>query len=159
MIPWLVNGDETTRPFLASATIVLRAKSLDEGVLRLVAKHGFSISATDNGLVNREIVAEAITDAASKMSVSKKSPGIVILDGHSTHLSRELIRAAAEAFLWPIILPSNLSTMLQVGDLGPNGRIEITYKQRYTMLKPLIYFTISCWTKTESSRVSTASSE
>ena len=133
VIPWLVNGDEHEKAYLASATIITRSKSIPRKAAERIKQSGFSIAGTENGLVNKEIVADGVADAAKRMRVSRQSPGILILDGHASHLSRELIAVARKNYLWAMILPSNLSTLLQVGDLGPNARIEQAYKSAYSM--------------------------
>ena len=67
-----------------------------------------------------------------KMNCSRENPVIFICDGHSSHLTREATAVLTKFGAIALCEPSNLSTILQVGDNGINGAIGSLYKNGYT---------------------------
>jgi hypothetical protein len=69
-----------------------------------------------------------------KMNTSRENPGILFVDGHSSHLTRAFSKLAAQHHIYVICEPSNLSIMLQTGDNGGNAFIGFEYARFFNSI-------------------------
>lgn len=58
-------------------------------------------------------------------------PGIVFIDGHSTHVTRPFIDLEAKHGLHVVVEPSHTSMVLQLEDVGMKMFIKLNYSREY----------------------------
>jgi hypothetical protein len=127
-VPWLC-GDGT----LASATLIQRdRKTIDSRFVKPLMDADFAYFATDNGLQSPQTFVQDLERVLAKIQCSVEDPVVFICDGHSSHLTREATAVMAKHGAIALCEPSNLSTILQVGDNGVNGPIGSLYKKGYS---------------------------
>ena len=69
---------------------------------------------------------------APRCGTSFENPGILFIDGHSSHVTRPFIQLAARYGLHVVVEPSHTSMILQVPDVGVNKFIKRSYCREYT---------------------------
>ena len=62
---------------------------------------------------------------------SYENPGVVYIDGHTSHVTKDFIELAAKHSIYVVVEPSHTSMLLQVADLGINLFIKEQFGREY----------------------------
>jgi hypothetical protein len=116
---------------LIHTQIITRASSVSSYTSKLLAKD-FTFGRTEKGMQTDASFVRFAEDWMPKVGATLACPGIVVLDGHISHLSRKFTRLALQNHLIVICEPSHMSILLQAGDNGVNAYVDKTYSREYT---------------------------
>ena len=141
VMPWFA-GDR-----VKLFTVLVPGQSVDSNAARIILKPGecededvctTGLTATSRGsqtdasmLSSVKAFVEIIREEGK---VTRANPGVLVMDGHITHLLRPIRDILESAFIFPVIEPSWLSATLQYGDNGANALIDSLYRKHYTTL-------------------------
>lgn len=92
----------------------------------------FSLGSTANAQMTDELFLAYARKWLPKVGATREEPGIVVLDGHTTHVQEEFMRLAREHHIYVVVEPSHTSMFLQGPDNGINKFLKATYATSYT---------------------------
>jgi hypothetical protein len=130
---WTVTPVISASGHLLMTQLIFRGGSLGVETVKKVTKD-IMVHRFDNGVQNDKSWVEFATEWMKKVPTSPSCPGVVFVDGHSSHLTRKFTKLAAEHHLYVICEPSNLSILLQTGDNGANAFIGSEYAKEYSTM-------------------------
>jgi hypothetical protein len=139
---WTINPVILASGHLLASQLILRGASIGVDTLRKVSGN-LLIHRHDNGVSSDKSWLEFAEMWMPKMQTSLENPGILVVDGHFSHLSRAFTRLAAKNNIYVICEPSNLSILLQTGDNGANAFIGFEYAREYSTMFALLNGAIS----------------
>lgn len=150
---WTVTPVINARGDLILATLIIRGESVSKEVAQDVvdSKLNIGISATENASVTDNAFFNTLFDEEEGVvaelkehyGLSVANPAILILDGHSSRLTRKVVAALIKASIFAIVIPSHTSTIHQPCDNGVQKKIQDLYEGLYSNcirfggLKPL----------------------
>lgn len=102
--------------------------------MKLTPRNGLCLGSTENSQQTDEIFRQLARDCVPKCGCFFESPGIVFVDGHSTHVTRTFIDFAADNGLYVLVEPSYMSMISQVADVGINIFLKNRYYQEYSSI-------------------------
>jgi hypothetical protein len=129
---WTLTPVITASGQLIASQVIVRGIKIDSATIRQLGEKRISIFSRESGYQDEKSFEEFAEIWTKKLSTSIDNPGIVIVDGHTSHMSRRFQTICANAFLFPIVEPSQLSILVQAGDNGVNAAIEQAYKKEYS---------------------------
>ena len=116
-----------------SATLLLqRCQSLPVDAVKFTSANDLCVAATENAQQSDDSWLSFAKIWLPRTNSSFADPGFVYIDGHSSHVTRAFIQAAAEHSIYVIVEPSHTSIILQVADVGINRFLKTKYEQEYT---------------------------
>jgi hypothetical protein len=130
---WTVSPVLLASGRLLLSQLIVRGGSFSSETVKKCSKN-MMIHRAENGVQSDRSWLEFGEAWMKKMDSSLSDPGIVFVDGHSSHLTRAFTRLAARHSLFVICEPSNLSILLQTGDNGANAFIGSEYAREYSSI-------------------------
>jgi hypothetical protein len=123
---WTINPVLLASGNLLATQLIIRGASICTDTVQRVSKE-IVIHRHDNGVSSDRSWLEFGEVWMPQMKTSLSNPGMLFVDGHSSHLTRSFSKLAAQHNIYVICEPSNLSIMLQTGDNGANAFIGMEY--------------------------------
>ncbi len=105
---------------VVSSLLLQRCQSIPIDAAKFTAYHDLCVSSTENAQQTEDSWVNFALEWLPRCGASFESPGIVFIDGHSSHVTREFIYLAARYGLYVVVEPSHTSILLQVADVGIN---------------------------------------
>ncbi len=115
-----------------ASLLLQRCQSLPVDTVKLTASSDLCVAATENAQQSDNSWVEFAKIWLPKCGCSFDNPGVVYIDGHTTHLTRAFIELAAKHSVYVVVEPSHTSMLLQVADVGVNRFLKRGYSQEYT---------------------------
>jgi hypothetical protein len=134
---WTITPVITAAGSLLLTQLIIRSGSIGTGTVLKVVKE-LMITRTEKGVQSDSTFVDFAKAWMPLVGATLENPGIVVVDGHSSHLTRSFTKLAAQNFLYVICEPSNLSILLQAGDNGVNATIGRGYAREYTTMFSLL---------------------
>jgi hypothetical protein len=128
---WTLTPVITARGKLIHMQLITRGGSIATKLIAEIARDMF-LCRTEKSIQTDDSFVDFAKSWIPKTSVTRETPGIVVVDGHSSHLTRDFSRLCMTNHIIPICEPSNLSILLQAGDNGVNSCIDKWYAEEYT---------------------------
>ena len=87
---------------------------------------GCRIAYSEKGYIDAELALILITEhLATHLNLNDGEPRLLIMDGHVSHITYEFLRYCLDHNIYPLVIPSHTSHILQpldVGLFGPYGK-------------------------------------
>ena len=131
---WTITPVLSASGELVASQVILHGASVDSSVVRRFGENGISFHLTQSGFQDKRTFDEFTSVWTRKTKATISNPGMVVMDGHSSHMSRNFLKTCMEKFILPVVKPSQLSILVQAGDNGVNAVIDSTYKEEYSTI-------------------------
>jgi hypothetical protein len=128
---WTVTPVISASGRLVRTQVITRASSVSSNTV-VTLKDDFTFGRLEKGTQVDDSFVVFAKDWLPDVGATIDKPGIIIVDGHCSHLTREFVVLAMKHHCYVICEPSNLSILLQAGDNGVNAFIDKRYQEEYT---------------------------
>lgn len=117
---------------LMSSLILQRCQSVTVDSGKFSAHHNVIIAATHNAQQSEETWISFARVWLPLCKATKANPGLIFMNGHTTHVTSTFIAECARHSLYVTVEPSHASMILQVADLGVDRFPKTQYAKEYT---------------------------
>jgi hypothetical protein len=119
---------------LGNILLILRGSSVTKSVFDLCYRSSVktSLTATKKGQQTRATFIEELKLKCADLGGTFEEPAVLLLDGHTSRLQRDVVHESARNNLYIIVEPSHTSMIHQSLDNGTNGYIQMEYERHYS---------------------------
>ena len=121
------------RGTLLACQVLADMKGINDDLLEFFRDNDFAFESVPSGYQTDGTFERFLAFVLPLMGCSRSDRGILFYDGHDSHISRAVRRLLDKHYVVADILPSHTTTILQVGDNGPNRKGKSNFRQANTM--------------------------
>jgi hypothetical protein len=116
--------------------IIFKGKSHTEGMYQFCGNlfPGCKIAYSDRGYIDSELSLVLLQHIVENLPLHDGEPRLLIMDGHVSHITYDFLRFCLDREIYPLIIPSHTSHILQPLDVGLFGPYGKKYSQVFNYL-------------------------